>query len=530
MGVSLIREINFTRYLQIFRIVLSLILCTAVAFYVVASIHWRLAGDASIMHYVNFLMARGLAPYRQIIDINLPGSYFMEGLAMHIFGGGDIAWRIYDFTLLLILTASLIVIAWPYDWFAGLFAGAFFILIHGSEGPMNSGQREELMITMIMAGYALLFSSMRYRKPILLLPFGFLLGIAASLKPTSAPLSLLLLLMAAMAFRKRNIKFTSYVLYGILGMLLATILNVAFFYHYHSFHAFVAISERLVPYYASIGNAPRMFLLFWLFHHKYSVVLAIAAGLLFVNRAANSWENWERISLVLGIAFGVSSFVAQRKLFNHHAYSFIVFALIWSAIEVCKALKRVGWPHVVGLACILLLFIDTAPGLLVNIAQQAPYNAEPDALREDLTRLGGSGLQHQVQCFDMVSACFLTLYHMQLMPYSNFMGDYMFLGPKGSPPIPYFRNQLWDQLHANPPRVIVLTNMWLGSEVPSFGKIDQWPELAAFLQSEYTQEPTRTFNDRFAYKIYVLKTRPNVSALSTKAVALSHGPTQDPRR
>ena len=45
-------------------------------------------GYPSIMHYVNFLMDRGLAPYRDIVDINLPGAYFMEGWAMHIFGGG----------------------------------------------------------------------------------------------------------------------------------------------------------------------------------------------------------------------------------------------------------------------------------------------------------------------------------------------------------------------------------------------------------------------------------------------------------
>ena len=59
------------------------------------------------MHYVNFLMSHGLQPYSQITDNNLPGAYLIESWAMHVFGGGDLAWRIYDFFLLGVLTLSM---------------------------------------------------------------------------------------------------------------------------------------------------------------------------------------------------------------------------------------------------------------------------------------------------------------------------------------------------------------------------------------------------------------------------------------
>ena len=68
---------------------------------------------------------------------------------------------------------------------------------------------------------------------------------------------------------------------------------------------------------------------------------------------------------------------------------------------------------------------------------------------------------------------------------------------------------MWDKLHASPPKIVVLTNMWL-SEDYSFNKLNQWPQLAAFLSSEYTQEPTRTFG-QFAYRIYVLKAPQEIS-------------------
>jgi len=165
----------------------ALILCAAVGFYVHKSIHWRVMADTSVMHYVNFLMDQGWAPYRDILDFN-PGAYFIEGWAMHLFGGGDLGWRFYDFSLLAILIASLIIISLPYDWFAGLFAGVIFLLIHGAEGPWNAGQRELLMITLIMVSYAFLFTALRRRKPLLALPFGFAIGLAASVKPTAVRL------------------------------------------------------------------------------------------------------------------------------------------------------------------------------------------------------------------------------------------------------------------------------------------------------------------------------------------------------
>ena len=45
---------------------------------IVWSLRWPLVGDASLMHYVVFLMSKGMKPYKAIHDINLPGTYFSE--------------------------------------------------------------------------------------------------------------------------------------------------------------------------------------------------------------------------------------------------------------------------------------------------------------------------------------------------------------------------------------------------------------------------------------------------------------------
>src|ERR1700753_241266 len=100
-------------------------LCAALAFCaiigVIFSWHWPLVGDASLMHYVVFLAQHGLTPYRTIVDVNLPGSYFSEAAAIYLFGHGAIAWRLYDISLALVLLTAAVFITWHKSLFAGLF-------------------------------------------------------------------------------------------------------------------------------------------------------------------------------------------------------------------------------------------------------------------------------------------------------------------------------------------------------------------------------------------------------------------------
>ena len=64
----------------------ALVACVLVA--ALASLHWPLVGDAALMHYIVFLHRQGLTPYKDIVDINLPGTYAFESLAMRCFGSG----------------------------------------------------------------------------------------------------------------------------------------------------------------------------------------------------------------------------------------------------------------------------------------------------------------------------------------------------------------------------------------------------------------------------------------------------------
>src|ERR1035437_2614225 len=106
---------------------------------VVRSLHWPLLADAQWMRYANFLIDHGFAPYRDILDFNMPGAYFSDRLAVFLFGPSDLGWRMYDIFLMVMATVGMIAIAWPYDWLAGLFGGVLFALLHAADGPTGIG-------------------------------------------------------------------------------------------------------------------------------------------------------------------------------------------------------------------------------------------------------------------------------------------------------------------------------------------------------------------------------------------------------
>ena len=158
---------------RLFRVALAASLSVSALLYFAWSWRWPLVGDASLIHYIGWLIGRGWAPYREIGDMNMPGSYLIEIAAMHVFGMGDLAWRLFDFALMAAATASFFVITrargapsfaapsrrvGPEDgWLAGLFAACLFILVHGRDGLAEGGQRDLTMAVCLVVATAFLF-------------------------------------------------------------------------------------------------------------------------------------------------------------------------------------------------------------------------------------------------------------------------------------------------------------------------------------------------------------------------------------
>ncbi len=175
--------------LQFFEAALAASLLISALLSLVWTIHWPLVGDAALIHYIVFLTEHGMAPYRVLGDMNMPGSFLVESAAMHLFGPGALAWRMFDFTLLAVAAGSFFLITGSCRRLAGLFAASLFALVHARDGLAEGGQRDLTMAVALLAATALLLHAIRRNTLWPAAAFGLLSGLALTIKPTALPLS-----------------------------------------------------------------------------------------------------------------------------------------------------------------------------------------------------------------------------------------------------------------------------------------------------------------------------------------------------
>jgi hypothetical protein len=461
-------------------------------------------GDAQIFHYEHLLMENGFAPYRDIPDINMPGSHVIETWQVFLFGGSDLGARIYDFTLLCLLTLAMIVIALPYDWLAGFSAGVLFTLQHAyNGGSWNAGERDEVMAVLIMIGYAFLFESLRKRKPFLLFAFGGALGMASTLKPTVAPLGIVLLAIAVWQIRKKEEATLPYIAWSVGGALIAGVVVFEFLWQHHAFGEFLYCLRTYVPLYAGMDRPPLGPLLRRLLPFGAWVILPFAAAAALVTRR---WQAWESGALLVGATFGALSYFAQGKGFSHHTYPLAACVLLWSTIELASAARsqrRVATLAVAGIVAGLFVVLPIYCYRLIHVK---PNNDFGVSLESDLSQMGGERLNHSIQCLDVVYGCYGALYHLGLVQSTPIVGDILLFEPQESPTIDQFRESFFSMILSKPPAVFVVSNEWF-DRPSTFDKIDNWPRFAAYLKTNYRLSIERNFtgNADTGYRIYVLR-------------------------
>jgi hypothetical protein len=497
------------RQVHTFRILCILTLLAGAACYVAFTIHWHWMWDTQVMHYIVLLLDHGKVPYKDIYDINMPGAYLTERWAIAIFGGGDLGWRFYEFTLLGSMTAAMIVIALPYDWLAGLFSGVLFSLLYGSLGPFQAAQRDEVMTVLIFLGYGFLFTAIRRSLPWLMLPFGLALGIAILIKPTVLPFAIALLLFPFFVLRRRAISPTSYLVFAVTGFAIALAILLEFLLPHHALGPFLFILRKFTAYYSTLAH-PTLWVLIRRSLPKTVIIYALIAAILAItNPHRVTWEMW---AIRLGFLFGAVSYFVQGKGYDYHRIAYLCFGLLWAGLEFTTAMKDQGWRRNLGLAGMAIAVLVMVPFNANKVRQRQDTNPAAEVLEQDLIRLGGPGaqqLQGKVQCLDLVGGCYSALFRLGLVQSTGFTGDLQFFGPDDGNVVPYYRNIFWNDIHRDPPRVIILSNEWYQDSSYSFNKLNTWPAFRDYLNSAYTLEATQgpfaLYGYPMVYRIYVLR-------------------------
>jgi hypothetical protein len=498
---------------------LCLAILPCVALFVVRTWHWPLVGDAPLMHYVVFLMDHGRIPYRDIVDINMPGTYLIEGLVIHVFGGGSLAWRIFDFSLIGVAAAAMAAIACPYSWFAAVFSASIFLFLHGRDGLIQLGQRDLMITVLLLLGYAFLFHALRSRDQQRIWAtalFGLCTGMAATVKPTALLLGPMLLMLAAVALKRRNRPVLPHLATGAICLVLPWTIALAFLAH-HGLHAFLKVVFDLIPEHADLRRRSAGYLVL---HAISSVMLPLVLMWLPVAYVRRFWRTWEGAALLAGILFGLLSFYVQGKGYPYHRYPSEALLLLLMGIDFSMALraKEQGSGAIRSLALAGLAFGVFGIGAvsMEHAIRLDWHNQEFDTmLQADLKHLGGGELSGHVQCLDMAAGCINTLYRMRLMQATGFLYDCYLMMPGKDAAGKDYRREFWQDIQDHPPEVFVVTSHQCGLAPMDYryDELHQWPQFYAFLTANYSLYANRVPPDMVkwiagptrpvGYRIYV---------------------------
>jgi hypothetical protein len=546
------------RIARLFRLALAAALAVSALSFFLCSWRWPLVGDSALIHYIGFLIQRHWAPYHQLGDMNMPGSYLIEIAAMHLFGTGAVAWRLFDFTLLALASAAFFFVTKsgaPFvtasssrvGFLPALFASSLFILIHGRDGLAEGGQRDLTMAVLLIAATALLFLAVRKRKLWPAAVFGLLSGIAFTIKPTTLPLTLIQLALALYALRsaanspneERTTSNGQLVLTAALAYLAAPIVALIFLLRERALAAFLAGFHGIIPYYASLGHRPLSFVLL----HSISPLLPLVLLWIAILVLLRPHLDWERAALLAGILFGLLNCVVQQRALPYYRYPLLVFLLPLMAIDFTRAFdpatnpgapsfaassQWVGSRATKCLAALALAFgsFFLAPQSAVLIHRYRWWETDfISSLQQNLNALGGSSLSGHIQCIDSISGCGNVLYRMRLEPSTGVLSDFLLFGATSDRQPPESISILRDTrveflaaILAQPPQVIVVTGHLHMDGPDDFQKLSRWPAFAGFLATRYTLQtewsPSRTARwwsreeTPASYRIYVLRPNP----------------------
>ena len=484
------------------------------AVFVVMTWHWPVVGDAALLRYAVFLIQHGWAPYRDFVDINMPGAYLATAFGMHLAASENVSWRIFDFGLIALAGVGYFVIARPYSRFAALFATVLLLLVHGQDGVQQAGQRDLMIAVLLVIAVAFLLEAVRRERWGYLLPFGLAVGVSATIKPTAAPLGVLLLslvaiykagwwpagwyrndLDAASTYERRGsgtrdaraqwARFLSWMAIGIAAMATPVAGMLLWLQRKHALEAWWTTERVLLPSYALQERRPFYFTL----PHSISPLMPLVLlWLLCVVLRGPAWPRFERMLIATGAVLNLLALLAQGKALPYQRYPMLAFLLLLIALDLMTAWRKgkramvrcVAWA---GVCCGCLIL---APLALVKVHRFVAKPQEFEAmLAADLHNLHADNLSGRVQCLDTIQDCLPTLYSLRLLPATGTLGDVNLFGPSGNAVVETSRQRFLHDVEAKPPLVFIVVSGYFLEDTGSYQKLQAWPEFEQWLNAHY---------------------------------------------
>lgn len=460
-------------------VLLTLLLGGAVAL----SLRWRIEHDAPLMLYFAWLTgSQGLVLYRDVFEHQPLGAHLLYRL-VSIAGPSDLGYRLFDLGWLAAILAVDVALLAPFGRRVAWAGAVLFGLAYLGHGPIDSLQRDFLMILPVAAAALLEARRLPARRGARAALVGLLLGLAFTVKPQTG---LLLLAFVLLSLRRAGeAPGSRWAALAALaaGFALPSLAVVAELWRSDTLGAFADVVRHYWPLFARLDIQHRTLddaerLPYLLAHLRQlggqgGFAAAGVLGLYVAGFASPLGERERRTAGLLGMLalLSLGTTAAAGRFWAYHWFLFLHFAVLCAALCLVEPRPALGRGAAVFAALVLLaaacLALQPAPALRAQLAgagPPAPEGGRADeiaAFLRDHLRPGDT-----VQSLDWTGGGAVHAMLLARAPTATpFVTDFSFYHHVSDPWIQQLRRRFVRALTAARPRFVV----------DVFGPAKPWP-------------------------------------------------------
>ncbi|XCN72164.1 MAG: glycosyltransferase family 39 protein [Candidatus Electrothrix aestuarii] len=484
----------------------------------VLSFGWRVRGDSIFIHYLACLInEHGFVPYRDLFEINMPGTYLFHIAIGKLFGYSDYALRMVNVAWL----AATLLVTWfimkPFGRVTALAACLLFSIIYLGFGPDMSLQRDFITILPIATAILLTIRPKRnHPDNFIHLLLGVLFAFVALIKPYHAIWLPVLIVYNCIQNSNGSVKTLLKLcivgnIFALFGVLLTLIIPFLWLWKIGSLQAFWDIFSSYTPLYAQIsgdlkvrGSGARIVnILYEYSNFKRLGMLATASFFgVYLVLTQSIFVAIKRpliLFFLLLICYELSAGIGG-KLWSYHYIPAIYFACLGAAFVLSPFFANVSRPNFLPL---LVFIVASVPIVQMAVSQQifmkwkTPFELSKNIREDEITAYLNTHLSpnDKVQPLSWTGGTLEALLASKAIPATPYIVDLQFYHHVSTPYIQSLRKDFIARLKREPPKFII--DVYANRGISGLDTSYEFHELKMFIKVYYYKDYSGNGFDMF---------------------------------
>ncbi|MDM8557616.1 hypothetical protein [Candidatus Parabeggiatoa sp. HSG14] len=519
-------SIPFYKNVEVLKSLFLALLATLFLVELGLSLHWRLLSDSAFLHYVAYLInEHGFVPYRDIFEVNMPGTYLFHMAIGRMFGYSDFAFRMVDVAW---LTATLTVTWFLMKPFGQLVASAsclLFGLIYLGVGPLMSLERDTIVILPI-ATALLLATQRRPNQSVNLIHFllGILFALTALIKPHLA-IGLPAMIVYNCIHDSNGSKSVRTLIkpcivggiVALVGFLSTLTIPFLWLWQIEAFQPFWDIFSSYTPLYSQMsgdlefrGTLDRvLYVVYWYIKFGgFEILLTTSmfgVYIVFTKSASAATKKLAILLLSLSVLYSVYVVIGGKLVWTYHWMPYVYFAslgtatVLFSPPSFASLHRPITLPLFVFIVTAMMTLLpthDVGKQILKQILGQQPAPPMKGRVDEIATYLNEHlSPNDKVQPLEWIGGAVHAMLVSKAVVATPYLTDFQFYHHVSNPYIQKLRKNFMTKLKGEMPTFII--EVYETSRVSGLDTTDKFPKLRKFIEQHYDKDYTGNGFDIF---------------------------------